>query len=535
MFAAGALPEAVAADDDRLASGIADGGGAFGEGGLAGDVGLREDRLGVFGDVAAVFEVSARGHDVVGGGLVAGLDDHDAVELLRQRLAVRRRADRGLADDLDGRRIVGGRQDHGVVDREGLRVLEFRVVEAERERGGEFAGKRGGAGGLRADQVGLVALRAGASGEVAVERADRDGAVCGALALSDAGAAAAFEDAGSGGDDVGELAVGGEHGEDLAAAGGDVEGDVRVDLASPEHPGDDGEVAVGAVRAGADDDLVDLHAGELGDGPDVVRAGRARRHGLERGEVDVDDAVVFGVGVGDEFGPDGAASLRLEEGAGAGVGREDGGGHAQLGAHVGDGGALGDGEGGDAGAEILDHAADVALRREDAEDLQDDVLRGDPGLELPGEADADDLRIGEAERLARHGERDVQPARADRHHADAAAGRGVGVGAEQGLAGHAEAFEVDLVADAVAGAAEADAVRGGDGLEIEVVIGVFRAHLEHVVVDVGHGQLGFHLAGPHRLEFQIRHRPRGVLRQRLVDADRRGFAGHAAAGHEMVR
>ena len=111
----------------------------------------------------------------------------------------------------------------------------------------------------------------------------------------------------------------------------------------------------------------------------------------------------------------------------------------------------------------------------------------------------------------------------------------MGVGAEQGLAGHTETFEVDLVADAIAGAAEADAVRGGNGLEIEVVIGVFGSHLKHIVVDVGHGQLGLHLAGPHRLKFQICHRAGRVLRQRLVDADRRGFAGHAAAGHEMVR
>ena len=53
---------------------------------------------------------------------------------------------------------------------------------------------------------------------------------------------------------------------------------------------------------------------------------------------------------------------------------------------------------------------------------------------------------------AAHRNRDVKSTRAEREHADASAGRGVAVRADERLAGDAEALKMHLMADAVAGA-----------------------------------------------------------------------------------
>ena len=48
---------------------------------------------------------------------------------------------------------------------------------------------------------------------------------------------------------------------------------------------------------------------------------------------------------------------------------------------------------------------------------------------------------------------------------------------------------VDLVADAVPGAGEEDAVLRGDRLQVQVVVGVLEAGLQRVVIDVADGLL----------------------------------------------
>ena len=55
----------------------------------------------------------------------------------------------------------------------------------------------------------------------------------------------------------------------------------------------------------------------------------------------------------------------------------------------------------------------------------------------------------EVERASAHCDGDVKSADADGKHACSAGGRRVAVGTEECLAGHDEAFEVDLVADPV--------------------------------------------------------------------------------------
>src|SRR3989304_1807505 len=111
------------------------------------------------------------------------------------------------------------------------------------------------------------------------------------------------------------------------------------------------------------------------------------------------------------------------------------------------------------------------------------------------------------------------PARADRHHPDAAAGGSVRVGSEQRLPGGAEPLEVHLVADAVPRPGVEDAVLRGDGLQVQVVVRVLEPFLQRVVVDVGDGHLRLHPGNAHRLELQVRHGARRVLGEGLVDPD----------------
>ena len=84
--------------------------------------------------------------------------------------------------------------------------------------------------------------------------------------------------------------------------------------------------------------------------------------------------VVFSVRVGLQPHPLAGAAAGGEELARALVAGEDGGRGAELGAHIGDGGAVGHGEGLDAGAAVLHDLAHAALDAETAQDFQNDVL-----------------------------------------------------------------------------------------------------------------------------------------------------------------
>src|SRR3989304_2515242 len=92
-------------------------------------------------------------------------------------------------------------------------------------------------------------------------------------------------------------------------------------------------------------------------------------------------------------------------------------------------------------------------------------------------------------------------------------------GARGGLAGDAEALQVHLVADAVARPREVDAVLGGHALKEAVVVGVLEAGLEHVVVDVTHGQFCADAGDAHGLELEVGHGARGVLGEGLGAPD----------------
>ena len=243
-------------------------------------------------------------------------------------------------------------------------------------------------------------------------------------------------------------------------------------------------VVIGRVRAGADAALVDLDRAELCNARHVVGHVRRCREGLERIEVDGIFFVIFCIGVGGKGGIHIPAALRHKEGFGHFVGGENGGGCAELGAHIGNGCALGDGKRRDALPGVFYDFADAALDGHLAQHFEDDILRGDPGAQLAVQGHAHHFRHGDVVRAAAHCDGDVEAACAEGEHADAAAGGRVGVGADQGFAGCAEAFQVDLVADAVTGFGVVDAMLFGDGADVFVVIGIFKAGLEGIVVDV---------------------------------------------------
>ena len=121
------------------------------------------------------------------------------------------------------------------------------------------------------------------------------------------------------------------------------------------------QVLVGRVGATADQHLVDLDPRHLPDFFYVVRRVRQRHIRLDGAEVKVDDAIVVGIGIGFQLHPVLLAPLRPEELARDLIAGENRGGHAELRAHVGDGGSFGNREAGNARAAVLDDRADVAL------------------------------------------------------------------------------------------------------------------------------------------------------------------------------
>ena len=121
------------------------------------------------------------------------------------------------------------------------------------------------------------------------------------------------------------------------------------------------------------------------------------------------------------------------------------------------------------------------------------------------------LGHGDVVSAAAHGHGHIQTAGTEGQHADAAAGGGVGVGADQGLAGLAEALQVHLMADAIAGTGEMHTVLGGDSLQITMVVGILETALQGVVINIGDGELGLDSGDAHGLKFQVSHGAGGVL------------------------
>ena len=266
---------------------------------------------------------------------------------------------------------------------------------------------------------------------------------------------------------------------------------------------------------------------------------RARGQRLQRGKVDLNDLVVHGVRVGGQRHIILFAPLRLQKGMGDFVAWKNGGCRAQLRAHIGDGGALGYRQVFHALAAVFHDLAHTALYAHHTQHLKDDVLGAHHGAQRAGKLYQRRFWIGDIIRAAAHGHGHVQTARTHGKAADAARRRRVAVGADERFAGFGEAFQMHLMADAVARAGVAHADLFGDGADETVVVGVHKAALQRVVVDISDGKLRAHTGDPHGLIFQICHGARGVLCECLVDAQahlaaRLHFAVNEVCGDDLL-
>ncbi len=222
--------------------------------------------------------------------------------------------------------------------------------------------------------------------------------------------------------------------------------------------------------------LAELGLG-LGEDDAVLRALRAGDRRNNRGQVQLEvlgeldllgrivpEALFLRVGLheGDVLvGPAGEAQV-VE---GDVVDREHRGGGAELGAHVADGGAVGQRHSRDAFAVELHELADHAVLAQLLGDGEHDVGGGGAGRDGAGELEAHDARDQHGDGLAEHGGLGLNAANAPAQHAQAVDHGGVRVGADAGVrvgtqdsagfgvhrAGHDRAgqvLDVDLVHDA---------------------------------------------------------------------------------------
>lgn len=241
--------------------------------------------------------------------------------------------------------------------------------------------------------------------------------------------------------------------------------------------------------------------------------------GDQLGHVDLDQAVVDGVGVrlhGLELL---SALLRVQERLRHLVADKHAGGSARLNAHVGNGHTLGHGKVLHAVAVVLQNTAQTALDRDPAQQFQRHVLRAHAGAQLTGQAHADNLGHAEAETLAQRGLGHRQAASADRQRADRTGGRRMAVAADDDLAGGGKALAVDGVADTVAGLGEIKTETLGAGFQKIVVIRVLRGGAQHVVVAVEHGLFDLDPISLHGIEDLADDHGAQVVREGLIDLD----------------
>ncbi|MDT4805262.1 hypothetical protein FQZ97_380650 [compost metagenome] len=145
------------------------------------------------------------------------------------------------------------------------------------------------------------------------------------------------------------------------------------------------------------------------------------------------------------------------------VHREEAAGSAIFRRHVGNGGAVGQGQVGQAIAVELDEFPYYAFLAQHLGDGQNQVGGGNAFAQLAGELEADDLGNQHRHRLAEHGGLRFDTTHAPTKHTEAVDHGGVGVGAHQGIGegigqavflacpdGAAQVFQVDLMADASA-------------------------------------------------------------------------------------
>ena len=194
------------------------------------------------------------------------------------------------------------------------------------------------------------------------------------------------------------------------------------------------------------------------------------------------------------------------------------GGGAEFGAHIAQGGPVGQRDLGHTLAVELDELADHAVLAQHVGDGEHHVGGGDARFDLAGEFEADDAGDEHRDRLAQHRGLGFDTADAPAQHAEAVLHRGVRVGAHAGvgvrdtITGHHDAgqiLDVDLVHDAGAGRDDLEIVEGALAPAQELValaialVFEFDVALEGVsgAEDVqDHGVVDHHLGGRERVD-----------------------------------
>ena len=155
-------------------------------------------------------------------------------------------------------------------------------------------------------------------------------------------------------------------------------------------------------RLGEQDSVLwTLGAGHRGFYRGEIKRERGGVLGL-RGVCGVEEALLAHIGLDQRDVLVGAAG-EAEVLKGLVVDGEDAAGGAVLGCHVGDGGAVGERQLGDARAVELDELADDAVLAQGFGYGQDEVGGGGAFLQLAGQAETDDLRHKHGDGLAEHG------------------------------------------------------------------------------------------------------------------------------------
>lgn len=458
-------------------------------------------------------------HDVVGGDVVFEVSSHLTGEGFRHRLTNRYTLDIWTLDEFGVTNLVFAREDEEVV----VSVVDVRYLYVCKAFFAGWAGEDAidgrERGGFRAYEVNVCTLGTAATEEVTVEGTEADAVGVRCLTHADARTATAFQNAGAGFEEDGEGAIGCHLLQDGAGPWGDNEAHVFSNLLTLEDRGAACQIQVGGVGAATDGHLVDLHAGKAFNGHNLVWAVWASSHWFEGTKIYVDGLKVLSIVVCSEWEPLVTAAHGIHVNLGVVITREDGAGSTQFSAHVGDGSTFWHAQRCNAVAGVFIYLVHAALYGFLLEHIKDDVLGTHACTELAGEAHFNHIRHGDVVTTPCHCSGNVNTAGTDCEHAQATAGRGVGVGTDEGFARDPEVFEVDLVANPVARTRIGETEVFSGTLDEQVVVKVFRTALQHVVVDVRHRAFGFYTVDAHCFQFEIRHGPGGVLGQSLVNTN----------------
>ena len=384
------------------------------------------------------------------------------------------------------------------------------------------------------NNINLCGFCAASAFKVSVYGTQRNCVCCRCLTHTDTRAAAAFQNSGTGRDDISQCAVCSQHIHYLFGAGRDNQTDIGMYGFAFQQGCHCHHICIRRVCAGADSNLIYFQTLNIIYVFDVIGRVRASYQRNDLIQCDGHFFVISCVCISTQFDPVFAAALSIQKCFCYFVRREYRCGCAQFCTHVCDGCTLGNRQCFYAFPGIFHNFAYAAFDRQSFQYFQDHVFCSYPRGEFPCQVDSANLRHCQIVSAAAHSYGNIQTACADGQHTDTAACGSMAVGAQQCFAGFAEAFQMYLMADAVTGFGEIDTVFGCYCLDIFVVVRIFKTCLQRIVVDVCYGFFCFDTGDPDGFKLQICHGTCRVLCQCLVDFDGDFFACCHFAAYQMA-